>query len=113
MHELTVVQQIVKIADETVLREQASKVLNITLEIGECSGIEMSAFDFAWPIAVRDSLLEFTDLKVIHRKARAKCGQCSTSFTKRRPYDPCPQCGSFIHHLYEGNELKIKSMNII
>ncbi len=113
MHELTVVQQIVKIADETVLKEQARKVLNITLEIGECSGIEMGAFDFAWPIAVRDSVLEYADLKVIRPKARAECQQCFSSFTKHQPYDPCPKCGSFIHHLYQGNELKIKSMNII
>ena len=58
MHELSIVMSIIQIAEKESAKNNAAGVDEIELEIGALSGIEMSAFDFAWQQAIRSTLLE-------------------------------------------------------
>lgn len=58
MHELSIVMSIIQIAEKESAKNNAAGVDEIELEIGDLSGIEMTAFDFAWAQAIRSTLLE-------------------------------------------------------
>ena len=58
MHELSIALGIVKIAEDESAKANANSVKVIELEIGSMSGIEMDSLDFAWPVAVKDTVLE-------------------------------------------------------
>ena len=49
---------IIQIAEKESAKNNATGVDEIELEIGDLSGIEMPAFDFAWQQAIRSTLLE-------------------------------------------------------
>ena len=113
MHELSLAMNIVDIAEREARKANASIVESITLEIGQCAGIEKSSFDFAWPMAVKGSVLENAVLNLEKIKGKSKCGFCNNIFDIEQKFDPCPQCGSFNNKLLSGGQFRIKSITII
>ena len=112
MHELSIVMNIVGIAQEVVERERATQVDGIELEIGTLAGVELSALDFSWDMAVRHTVLEHAVRTVHEVQARARCAQCGHEFVLSRNFDPCPQCHEVLSALLCGRELNIKSLTI-
>jgi len=112
MHELSIVMGIVDIADKEVRKISASKVEVIELDIGDLSGIEMEALDFAWEIAVKGTVLENAERKINYIEARARCGDCGCDFKISALYDACPQCKSYLKDIYQGKELRVKALEV-
>ena len=112
MHELSIVMSIVDQVSEEVAKNNATVVKRIELEIGNLAGIEWDSFDFAWGPATKNTVLQNAERVVKHIKAIAHCVECDHEFEKLEPYDECPKCGNYLHHLKSGKELKIKSLLI-
>ncbi|MGZ0014708.1 hydrogenase maturation nickel metallochaperone HypA/HybF [Yeosuana sp. AK3] len=112
MHELSIALGIVDIAEKETKKAQKSKVDLIELEIGTLAGIEFDSLDFVWPIAVKNSVLEFAlkKIKVIH--GEAKCSDCDTVFKLDHVYDSCPNCNSYLKVIIKGKELLVKSLEV-
>lgn len=110
MHELSIVMNIIAIAEKEAARCAAPGIEEIGMEIGVLSGIEMAAFDFAWEAAVKGTLLEAASKKVTRTKGKAACMDCSTVFPLEQLYQPCPQCGSYFCNILQGKELRVKSL---
>jgi hydrogenase nickel incorporation protein HypA/HybF len=112
MHELSIIQSIVEIAEEQVQARSASQVEEIELEIGELAGVEWGALDFAWDVGVQQSVLQ--DAKRIINKIRgvAKCAECNTEFHMQKLYDKCPECQSYFNTIVKGKELRVKALTI-
>ncbi len=112
MHELSIVSNIVQIADEEVRKAKAREVDRITLSFGECSGIERAAFEFAWPIAVKDTVLEHAEKRINTTPGLARCLDCGHTYDLHDYYDPCPECGCFVKDILSGRELIIESITV-
>ncbi len=112
MHELSIVMGIVNIAEQEVNKVQAKKVEVIELDIGELSGIEMDALDFAWEMAVKGTVLENAQRKINHIEAKAKCSECGCDFSIKQLYDACPECNSYFKDIYQGKELRVKALEV-
>ncbi len=113
MHELSLALNIVDIAEREVKKAQAERVTSISLKIGECAGVENDAFDFAWPAAVKDSVLESAKKDVKTVPGKAKCLDCGHDFDIHHLYDPCPDCESFFKDIYQGKEFFVESLTVI
>jgi len=113
MHELSIAMSIVDIAEEEVKKNNATKVIEIELEIGKLSGIEPYALDFAWDQAILKTVLENAERKTLYVEARAKCLDCGHEFEIDNFYDECPECRSFMKELKSGKELRVKSLTVI
>ena len=113
MHELSIVINIVEIAESEVEKHHAEKVESIELDIGNLSGIEPAALDFAWEQGVFKTVLEHSKLTINYIEGKAKCNDCGKSFKVETLYDECPYCDSFLKELIEGRDLKVKSLTII
>ena len=112
MHELSIVLSIVDAVTKEVDQQKAQTVNRIELDIGNLAGIEWDSFEFAWPPAIKGTVLEHAERIVNHIPAIAVCAECGHEFEKKEPYDACPQCDTYLHHLKSGKELKIKSLLI-
>lgn len=112
MHEYSIVRGIVDIAEKEVNSRGATTVDEIELEIGELSGVEISALEFIWDIAVKDSVLERSN-KLINRPAGlAKCIDCEFEFNTSSHFNECPSCQSLATGLIGGKELTVISITI-
>ncbi len=112
MHELSIVMNILDIVEESAVKNGASAVTEVEMEIGELAGIEFDAFDFAVESAPRSDLLKDAKFKVHRIKPVARCNDCSHQFATSSYSDPCPVCKSFKTEIIKGNELRVKSFRI-
>lgn len=110
MHELSIAMGIVKIAEDTCVENQAEKVDVIELQIGELAGIEASALEFAWPVAVKDTKLEEAEKIIDWVDGEAKCLECGEQYPVHSLYDPCPKCSGYFKDITAGKELKVKAL---
>jgi len=110
MHELSIVQSIIGIAEKEVRKAGAQTVDVVELEIGTLAGIEWDALDFAWQAGVSGTVLEYAE-RIIHRiPARALCSNCKTEFELSEWFAGCPHCGETLSELKQGRELRVKSL---
>lgn len=111
MHELSVVQSIVDIAEDAVKKNNAHFVDAIDLEIGTQAGIEFDALDFAWDVAVKNTVLENSERRISKIQARARC-LCGCEYDVLESFQPCPQCQEFLVNYIKGKELRVKSITV-
>ena len=112
MHELSIALGIVKIAEDESRKASARVVKSIELEIGSMAGIEMDSLDFAWPIAVKDTVLEHANREIDLIPAKAKCLECQTEFNLEHTFDACPSCKSYFKDIFQGKELRVKALEV-
>ena len=112
MHEMSVAMQIVKIAQEQAKEAEVEHFASIELEIGSLAGIELDALKSVWKSAVKTSVLEKAESRIITIPALAKCRSCHAEYELDFLYDACPECGSFQKHITQGQELKIRNLEL-
>jgi hydrogenase nickel incorporation protein HypA/HybF len=112
MHELSIALGIVKIAEEESKKAKAKAIKSIELEIGSMAGIEMDSLDFAWPVAVKDTVLEHASREIDLIPAKAKCLECQTTYDLEHIFDACPSCHSYFKDIFQGKELRVKALEI-
>lgn len=112
MHELSIAQNIVSIANHEMKKNHAREVLKIELDIGALCGIEIDCFDFVWPVATKGSVLERTRKVINHIDGKARCEICNNEYKTNHFYEACPNCGSYRCEIIQGRELKVKNLEI-
>jgi hydrogenase nickel incorporation protein HypA/HybF len=112
MHELSIVLQVIDMAEKEATKYNAASIAAIELEIGELSGIEMSAFDFAWQQAVRSTMLQHAVKKVHRITGQGWCVECKALFPLHQLYECCPTCGAYSMDIRQGKELRVKCLEI-
>ncbi len=112
MHELSIVMSILDIAEKESAKNKAVQIDEIELEIGELSGVDMPAFDFAWQQAVKATRLEAAVKTVNHIPGEGLCMNCEAVFPMHQLYKPCPVCGDHFITILKGKELRVKSLVI-
>src|SRR5688572_29635830 len=110
MHELTLMMNIIDIAEEQVKKAHAHQIDSIELEIGSLAGVEMGALDFAWQSAVHNTVLEKAERTINNIQAIAKCPNCEYEYPVMDLFDPCPVCQEILKDYLQGKELKVKSL---
>lgn len=112
MHELSIALSIVDVAEKEVAKINGESVSDIELEIGKLAGIEKDALEFAWPEAIKNSVLKNANRTIVWVDAEAMCNECQKTYPIRDLFDVCPYCGSYFKEINKGKELKIKSLTI-
>ncbi|MFW5793776.1 MAG: hydrogenase maturation nickel metallochaperone HypA [Bacteroidota bacterium] len=112
MHELSIVTSILDTIEENAISHNASIVHEIELEVGELSGVEFEALEFATEHAPKSELLKNVKFNIVKVKPVAKCQLCQFEFETSEYASVCPKCKSFKTEIIKGNELKIKSFKM-
>lgn len=111
MHELSVCKNIIEIVEDHS-RKLQKRVKVITLEIGHFALVEKSALIFSFELVAKNTAAEQAVLQIIDIPARARCESCHCFVTIQNRMDSCRNCGNFSLTLIEGEELRIKSMEV-
>jgi hydrogenase nickel incorporation protein HypA/HybF len=112
MHELSIAQRIVAMAEEEARKHQASVIEEVEIEIGRLAGVELQTLCFALESAAKNSLMEKANILRHDIEGEGLCGDCDSRFPVEELFSPCPQCGSYGVKLIKGKELRIKSIVI-
>ncbi len=109
MHELGITQNIVAIVVE---HAKGLPVKGVTLEIGQLSAIMADAIRFCFDICCQGTVLEGATLNIIEVPGIGKCRDCGTENNLDQPFGSCDHCGSIKLDIIQGQELKIKEMEV-
>ncbi len=112
MHEMSIAVSIVDIVCKKAKEENAKKINNIVLDVGELSGIMIDALEFGFEAATKSTLADGAQLKINRIQGKAFCKNCDKHFHIENEFTPCPTCDDYNIELLKGKELNIKSFNI-
>ena len=112
MHEMSIALSIIDLASDQAMKAEANQIIEIELDIGAISGIEVEALNFALEIAVKDTILETARVKINRIKAGSECLECGHIFDFEGFIDHCPKCKEVNTKIVKGREMQVKSILI-
>jgi len=113
MHELGLINYVVKKVSKIAEEGNISKINSVTLEFGEVSGIVPSYLYSYWDWYTKKfPLFDGTKLYCEEIPAATMCGDCKITYSTVAYGRTCPHCGSSNTWLIRGNEMNIKSIEV-
>jgi hydrogenase nickel incorporation protein HypA/HybF len=112
MHELSIAQSIIDLAEEVAFKEQADSIKSIDIEIGTLSGVVMEALEFAMETTVKNTKLENAAINLLKIPGKANCKNCNLDFQTNDLLSLCPNCKQANFTIIEGKQLRIKSLTV-
>ena len=111
MHELGIVNYVVKQVQQVAEENQLTKVNSVTLEFGEVSGIVPEYLVDYWDWYTKKTpLIEGAKLLYETIPAVTWCNACKKTYPTLKYGKTCPYCGSGETWLQQGNEMNIKEI---
>ena len=113
MHELGLVNYVVKQVSKIAEENNVKKICSVTLEFGEVSGIVPSYLLSYWKWYTKKFPL-FDGAKLLCETIPAItwCDDCKKTYPTVKYGKICPRCGSGNTWLQQGNEMNIKQIEV-
>ena len=113
MHELGLINYVVKQVTRIAEENHVAKIRSVTLEFGEVSGIVTSYLHRYWDWYSRKfPLVDGAVLKTEEIPAVTWCDDCRITYSTVQYGRTCPHCGSGRTWLLRGNEMRIKEIEV-
>lgn len=112
MHEYSITQQIIKIAEKSALEHQGKHITKISLVVGELSGFIGDSIRMYFEMIARDTLADGARLEIRYAPAQYCCDNCREYFERPRFSFTCPRCGGQGTPTEIGKEFYIDSIEI-
>ncbi len=113
MHELGVVVRIVKDLNEVAQEQNIGEIRKVTISLGEVSTVIPEYLIDCWNWArKRDPLLTECELLIERIPAITYCDGCGKTYETVKHARICPHCGSDKTWLLQGNEFRIKEIEV-
>ena len=111
MHELGIVYHIIRDVENVARANGVSRVLSVTLLLGEVSGVVPDLLLDAWRWAAdKKPITEGAGLVVEPVEAVTHCEACGRDYATVEHGKTCPHCGSGETYLLQGQEVMIKQI---
>ena len=110
MHEVSIIENVVKIVSEKAFENKLTKVTKVSLKIGELSGVMSESLYFAFENCIINTMLEDSILEIEKVEAVAECKDCRLEFPIDHFNKLCPNCNKFCSNIIGGYELYVNTM---
>src|SRR5512143_2864808 len=112
MHELSVTESILEISLRHAQAENAKKITNIYLVIGQLASIVDDSVQFYWDIISKDTLADGAILHFRRLPATMLCLDCDQQFNPGEDGFACPQCRGQHIKVVSGDEFFMEAIDI-
>ena len=110
MHEFSLALEVISLARREANKNRANSIQEITIEIGDLSGVETDAFESALSLLVRDSVLDQARITLVRTPGEGKCNACDFKFKMNHRMATCPKCQCFPSEINGGDEFRVVSL---
>ena len=114
MHELGIVVHVIKQIEQLAKERKVNKVVELTLEVGEVSGVVkeyfVDAFDWA---KKRTEYMKECKLNYVTIEGISYCEDCKDTFKTTAYGKKCPKCGGEHTYLVTGRDVAIRDVKVI
>jgi hydrogenase nickel incorporation protein HypA/HybF len=112
MHEMSLCIGMIDIVRDQALREGASRVTAVRLEVGALAAVDAESLRFCFDAVTRGTLAEGARLEIDTPAGRGWCLGCDSAVAVARRFDPCPTCGSHRIQVTGGDEMRIIELEV-
>ena len=112
MHELSITENILKIALEYAEHNQATRVTDLYLVIGKLSSVVDDSVQFYWDMIAENTVCAGSKLHFERVPAQLLCNNCSVEYTLSSDLTPCPSCQSLNVKVISGDQFLLDSIEI-
>lgn len=112
MHELGIMTGVMQAVESSAKEAGATRVLKVTLSVGEMTEAIEDALQFAFEVLSEHSMCEGAELEIAMVKPKSRCLECGAEYEHDRFHMFCPTCDSFATELIAGRELQIDSIEV-
>lgn len=113
MHELGIVFHIADSVEKIARENGASRILSVTLEIGQVSLVLPDYLEDCWNWnAAKSDVLKGCKLEIETIHAVTYCEDCGQTYDTVPQGKTCPHCGSGRTYLLTGDEVNIKEISV-
>ena len=113
MHELGIVVHVIKQVEQLAKDNNVKEVVELTLEVGEVSGVVKEYFVDAFKWFVKKSqYMKECELVYVVVQGISYCEDCKKTYPTTKHGKECPFCHSNKTYLVSGSEVKIKDIEV-
>jgi len=112
MHEFYLATEVIRIAEREAEKAVAISIQEITIEVGDLSGVEADAFETALGLLSGDSVLASSKIRILRTPGKGKCNACDYEFEMNQRMATCPKCKAFPSEVHGGQEFRVLSLEI-
>jgi hydrogenase nickel incorporation protein HypA/HybF len=112
MHELSLMEEVRRLALQELERHGGGRLRSLTLRIGSLAGVDPEALRFAWQVVMEEPPTSNARLLIESVEARAFCSPCAREFPCPDGLALCPHCGAISRELRGGRELELASLEL-
>jgi len=112
MHEVSIMEEAVRMAVETARASGSGRVLKLHLRVGTLSAVVPEAMRFAFDVVCHDTIAEGATLEMELIPAACWCAECQAEFECTSFINECPRCHNLSGELRRGQELEIASVEV-
>ena len=112
MHELSLTQRIVRIGCDAAQKENAKRVLRVTLAVGEDSGSVPDCVQTYYDMLSVATVAQGARIEASVVRATLNCESCKREFERARFSFSCPVCGAEGTPTGKGSECYVESIEL-
>lgn len=112
MHERAVTESILEIALRHAEQENAKRITDIYLVIGDLSSIVDDSVQFYWDIVAEETIAQGSKLHFKRLPVEMRCRDCANTFIPKAKLFDCPKCGSLHVTILSGDQFFMEAINI-
>ncbi len=110
MHELSIVQNILDIAESEVRKNNLIRITKIKLKIGEMSGVVVDSINFCFEAIKKNTIARDAELSIEYMPLMGRCKECGADFRIKDYQFVCERCNGNKIGLIGGKELQIEEL---
>ena len=115
MHEYSIISALIEQCEEIAIQNRAYKIDEITISVGERSGVEIELLKNAFDTFAMESIICSGAKIIIERQEVvlecAKCGKQTSA--KEMQYSKCQHCSSTQVEIIKGRDIMLMRLNML
>ncbi len=113
MHEMSLAESVLEIAEEEARRQGATTIGAIVLEVGALAVVEVESLRFCFEAVCRGTMAENARLDIVAVPARGWCLDCRREVELGGRFGPCLECGGEQVQVTAGDVLRVREMEVL
>jgi hydrogenase nickel incorporation protein HypA/HybF len=113
MHELSIAQGILEIAEQYLPPGNNPVVKSVKVKVGAMSGVVPDSLEFCFSAITTGTRLQGAVLEIDHVELTARCKSCSTVFRVDDRMFVCPACNGTDVMIMTGHELQVTELELL
>lgn len=110
MHELSIAQEIISIAEQYYSSDENEKVKSIKVKIGKLQNVLPDSLEFCFNALIQNSKMQNAKMIIEHIPIKLECKSCADVSEQEGFLFVCPKCGSSFITIISGNELTVSEI---